>query len=103
MRFFSGIAELINDSLCPDYGHDDILVEKLFESSFCNYESGNVACREEYGVCTECFCSNNHTIMSPNFPDYYPDNIDITWLIRSAPDQRIKINILSFSLDGFSG
>ena len=70
----------------------------MFENGFCDSEASHVSCN---GVCKECSCSNNPVIKSPNFPKKYPENVDITWLIKYPPGQRIKISIISFSVDGY--
>ena len=78
---------------------DDDLLE-LFENGFCNSEASHVACKEGYKLCMECFCSNNSVITSPNFPEKYPKLVDMKWLIKYPPGERIKIKVHSFSVDG---
>ena len=98
---------MYNDSLCIDYGKnndkndemkDDDLIE-LFENGFCNSKEIYVACKEEHGKCMECFCSSDHFIMSPNHPEKYPSNVDMKWLLKFHPGQRIKIDVQFFEID----
>ena len=86
-----------------DYGVDGILVDWLFENGFCNNEDSNVFCKQEKNQCLECSCSENTEITTPNFPDNYPNNVDMTWLIKASPGQRIKINFLEIKLQSNNG
>ena len=85
------------------YGKDGILVNNLFKNGFCSDEDSNVVCKEEKNQCLECSCSSDKEITSPNFPDKYPKNLDMTWLIKFPPGQRIKINFHEFQLNGWHG
>ena len=38
-------------------------------------------------------------ITTPNFPDNYPNDVDMTWLIKYPPGERIKINFTEFKLE----
>ena len=78
------------------YGENGILVDNLFENGFCSNEDSNVVCKEEKNQCLECSCSSDKEITSPNFPDKYPKNLEMTWLIKFPPGQRIRINFHEF-------
>ena len=81
------------------YGENGILVDNLFENGFCSNEDSNIVCKEEKDQCLECSCSSDKKITSPNFPDKYPKNLEMTWLIRFPPGQRIRINFHEFELE----
>ena len=90
----------INSSFVTDYGKDkgkgDDLID-LFNNGFCNNEARNVFCKEEENICLECYCSSYYVITSPDFPERYPNNVDVTWLIF-YPGQRIKITFKEFNI-----
>ena len=81
------------------YGENGILVDNLFENGFCSNEDSNVVCKEEKDQCLECSCSSDKEITSPNFPDKYPKNLEMTWLIKFPPGQRIRIIFHEFELE----
>ena len=85
------------------YGENGILVDNLFENGFCSNEDSNVVCKEEKDQCLECSCSSDKEITSPNFPDKYPKNLEMTWLIKFPPGQRIRINFHEFELEDWGG
>ena len=82
-----------------EYGDDGILVDLLFENGFCNNEDTHVVCKQEYKQCLKCSCSKWRVIQTPNFPDNYPNDVDITWLIKYPPEERIKIKFHDFKLE----
>ena len=79
--------------------NNGILVDNLFENGFCSNEDSNVVCKEEKDQCLECSCSSDKEITSPNFPQKYPKNLEMTWLIQFPPGQRIRINFHEFELE----
>ena len=82
-----------------EYGDDGILVDILFENGFCNNEDTHVACKQEYKQCLKCSCSKETMITTPNFPDNYPNDVDMTWLIKVPLWERIRINFHDFKLE----
>ena len=41
----------------------------------------------------------NGTVISPNYPNYYPNNIDETYSIEVEPGSRIEVTFLDFDLE----
>ena len=63
----------------------------------CSYDHGDCCLFDKYtDHCLECSCSSNGVIASPGFPHYYPDNLDLSWLIQLPLGQSIELNFLSF-------
>ena len=51
-----------------------------------------------YTDCTEEITTQGTEIISPGYPNKYPNNINCTYLIRFNEDQRIVLKFLEFGL-----
>ena len=81
-------------------------INALVGNSICNDETNNLKCNYDHGdcclsnvnmdTCSDCMCSSNGLITSPNFPNNYDNNLDLTWLIQLPLGQTIEITFLSF-------
>ena len=75
-------------------------------NGYCNDETNNADCNYDGGDCclsspktdncSECVCSTTGVITSPGYPIYYPNNLEVSWLIQVPSGQRIEIIFKSF-------
>jgi hypothetical protein len=55
-------------------------------------------------VCNQTYSSSYGTIMSPNFPDQYPDSVTCTYLIKSPLNLPMALTFTAFEVEaGSSG
>ena len=82
----------------------------LVGNGFCNDETNVVGCYDggeccvnvNRDSCSECNCLGGGVISSPGSPEYYNNNLDLTWLIQVQIGQSIEINFLYFDVEYFS-
>uniref|UniRef100_F6PKM8 CUB domain-containing protein n=1 Tax=Ciona intestinalis TaxID=7719 RepID=F6PKM8_CIOIN len=43
--------------------------------------------------------STNQPIISPNYPNNYPNNVDCTWTITASDGMRVQLNLIRFSTE----
>ena len=106
--YFCLITNFCSDCLCLTEGFGDHINNPLIGDGFCHDVTNNADCSFDHGdcclsnlntkYCSECICSNNGVITSPDFPQRYDINLDLTWLIKVPLGQYISIEFLSFEL-----
>jgi hypothetical protein len=52
-------------------------------------------------VCGGTYYTSKGTLQSPNYPDFYPNNKDCTWIISVPTGQQIKLNVTEFNMEGY--
>lgn len=52
------------------------------------------------GFCNKIFAGAGGQILSPDYPEEYPDNLGCTWVIKTDVNFRIKITFEEFQLEG---
>ena len=63
----------------------------------CNYDGGDCCLTNiNKGNCSECTCYASGAISSPGFPKRSIEDLDLTWLIKVAYGQLVKINSIHF-------
>ena len=90
--------EIGHPFLWDGYCHDETNIAEL------NYDGGDCCLsnvKREY--CFNCSCFANGVITSPKFPQNYPNNLDITWLIQFPLGQYIEIDFYKFDLGSTCG
>ena len=93
------------DGTCSNNGTCDVSsgtcdCNSGFLGNMCNCKSGDCFLMiVNTGYCSEFNCLESGTITSPGYPDYYDNNLDLTWLIQVQMGQKIKINFLHFFLE----
>ena len=90
--------EIHHPLLWDGYCHDETNIAEL------NYDGGDCCLSNvKRDYCFNCSCFANGIITSPRFPQNYPNNLDITWLIQLPLGQYIEINFIIFDLGSTSG
>ena len=82
----------------------------LMANGFCNDAVNNPECNYDGGdccllnpstdQCSQCVCSINGAITSPNYPEKYSSNTDVSWLIEVPTGQSIEIIFIYFFVFG---
>ena len=65
----------------------------------CNYGEGTCCTTVNMDYCSDCICHGSGIITSPNYPGYYEENLDLTWLIQVQFGKLINITFLDFHID----
>ena len=85
--------EIHHPFLWDGYCHDETNIAEL------NYDGGDCCLSNvKRDYCFNCSCFTNGVITSPRYPQNYPNNLDITWLIQLPLGQYIEINFIEFNL-----
>ena len=81
----------------------------LIANGICKDETNNRACMYDGGdcclfnsnkdQCSQCVCSSNGAIISPDYPQNYENNLDLSWLIVVPSGQTIEINFISLAVE----
>ncbi|XP_038073076.1 tolloid-like protein 1 [Patiria miniata] len=79
----------LNSGTCQPVGRSGFNCECLdgFEGTRCETELINLAANQSINI------------TSPSYPNYYPNNLDIQWVIQTAEDFRILLSFKAFSTE----
>ncbi|ESO03888.1 hypothetical protein HELRODRAFT_191792 [Helobdella robusta] len=95
--------ETDKDECAISNGHCQQICINIIGSYKCQCKPGFVLHENEMD-CKESDCKHelsgrDNFIKSPNYPDYYPQLADCTWLFRCLEGHRIKINFLDCDIE----